>query len=110
YEMREDGLYTLNGIPADKEDNWHSDDENDDNSGTPNSGDQNYRYEQRKKVDSFKDVKEKQIQKMQQSVDSLKAVKEKEINKMKDSLRNIKEKPEQKIEKPGEKSGAPAQA
>ena len=45
YVMREDGLYTLNGIPAAKEDNWHSDDENDDDSGRSRSGDQNYRYE-----------------------------------------------------------------
>ena len=34
YIMKEDGLYTLNGIPAGKEDNWHSDDENDDNSSS----------------------------------------------------------------------------
>ena len=33
YIMKEDGLYTLNGIPSAKEDSWHSDEDNDDNSG-----------------------------------------------------------------------------
>ena len=66
----------------------------------------NYRYDQHNKVDSLKDVKEKQIKKMQKSVDSLKNEKEKQINKMKDSLRNAKEKLEQKIQKLDEKSGA----
>ncbi len=33
YIMKENGLYTLNGIPSAKEDNWHSDDDNGDNSG-----------------------------------------------------------------------------
>jgi len=110
YIMKENGLYTLDGIPSGKEDNWHSDQENNDNSGTPNQEQQNYRYDPHNKVDSLKNLKEKQIQKIQKSVDSLRVEKEKQINKLKDSLRNAKEKLEQKIEKLDEKSGAPAEA
>ena len=109
YIMKEDGLYTLNGIPAAKEDDWHSDDENGDNPA-PNPDQQNYRYDQRNKVDSLKNMKEKQIQKIQESVDSLKSEKDRQIMKMKDSLRNVKEKVEQKTEKPGEKNSPPAEA
>ncbi len=56
----------------------------------PDAGEQNYRYDQHNQVDSLKDVKEKQIQKIQESVDSLKVVKEKQIEKIKDSLRQAK--------------------
>ncbi|MEO8765576.1 MAG: PspC domain-containing protein [Ginsengibacter sp.] len=106
YIMKEDGLYTLNGVPSGKEDDWRSDDDNDDNSAR--DGDQqNYRYNQ--KVDSLKDVKEKEIKKMEQSVDSLKAAKERQVNKLKDSLRDAKDKENQKLQKTTEKSSASAE-
>lgn len=114
YIMKENGLYTLDGIPAAKEDNnrgdWNSQNDNGENSSNPNSENQNYRYDQHNKLDSLSELKERQIQKIQASVDSLKQEKEKEINKMKDSLRNAKEKLEQKIEKLDEKTSAPAEA
>jgi phage shock protein PspC (stress-responsive transcriptional regulator) len=104
YIMKENGLYTLKGVPAGKENNWNSDDEQYD------SENQNYRYDGSGKLDSLKEIKEKQIQKIQESVDSLKILKEQQIIKMKDSLRNAKEKLEQKIEKLDEKKAAPAEA
>jgi phage shock protein PspC (stress-responsive transcriptional regulator) len=104
YIMKENGLYTLKGVPAGKENNWNSDDEKYDLEN------QNYRYDGSSKLDSLKEVKEKQIQKIQESVDSLKILKEQQIIKMKDSLRNVKEKLEQKIEKLDEKKAAPAEA
>jgi phage shock protein PspC (stress-responsive transcriptional regulator) len=110
YVMKEDGLYTLNGIPAAKEDSWKDEEDRDDNPGNSTPDDKNYRYDKRNKIDSLKYLKEQQIQKIQQSVDSLKAEKEKQLNKMKDSLRNAKDKLEQKIEKLDEKGGAPAEA
>ncbi|MEP6927608.1 MAG: PspC domain-containing protein [Ginsengibacter sp.] len=111
YIMKENGLYTLDGIPAGREDDWrHSEDDNGDNSGVPDLNQQNYRYDQHNKVDSLKNLKEKQIENIQKSVDSLKIIREKEIIKMKDSLRNVKEKLEQKIEKLDEKNAAPAEA
>jgi predicted RecB family endonuclease len=102
--MKENGLYTLKGVPAGKENNWNSDDEKYDLEN------QNYRYDGSSKLDSLKEVKEKQIQKIQESVDSLKILKEQQIIKMKDSLRNAKEKLEQKIEKLDEKKVSPAEA
>jgi phage shock protein C len=104
YIMKENGLYTLKGVPAGKENNWNSDDEQNDLENP------NYRYVGSSKLDSLKEVKEKQIQKIQESVDSLKILKEQQIIKMKDSLRNAKEKLEQKIEKLDEKKVSPAEA
>ncbi|MEO6219806.1 MAG: PspC domain-containing protein [Ginsengibacter sp.] len=107
YIMQENGLYTLTGIPANDYKNnndWHSQQEEHRNY-SPSDGDkQNYRYEQHDKVDSLRVIKEKEIQKIQQSVDSLKDLKEKQIIKMQDSLREAKEKLEQKIEKLNDKN------
>ncbi|MGH2648229.1 MAG: hypothetical protein ACRDE8_11705, partial [Ginsengibacter sp.] len=104
-----DGLYTLDGIPANKENdyrrNWNSDyDEDEIQSGTPQN--QNYRYNGGDKIDSLTNAKKIQIQKIQASLDSLKKEKEKEDNKIKDSLKDAKEKLEQKIQKLDEKNGA----
>jgi phage shock protein PspC (stress-responsive transcriptional regulator) len=109
YIMKEDGLYTLKGIPAAKEDDWRSDDDNDDNSSR-DEDQQNYRYDQRYKLDSLKNLKDNQIRKIQESVDSLKAERDRQLNKMKDSLRNERQKVEQKIEKPNEKNAVPVEA
>ncbi len=108
YIMKENGLYTLDGIKAGKEDDWNSNDE-DYNSGSSDSNQQIYRYN-RNKLDSLRDDKERQIQKMQQTVDSLKHMKEQQIIKEKDSLRNVKEKVEQKIEKLDEQRAISAKA
>jgi phage shock protein PspC (stress-responsive transcriptional regulator) len=113
YIMKEDGLFTLDGIPSNKENeyrrNWDSEYDNEAIPGTPPQN-QNYRYDQHDKLDSLGQLKEKQIQKIQLSIDSLKQLKEKEINKMKDSLRGAKDKLEQKIEKLDEKTGSAPEA
>jgi phage shock protein PspC (stress-responsive transcriptional regulator) len=107
YVMRDNGLYTLDGIPSGHEDDYKNDDNDDRSSNSDNQN--NYRYDQHNKLDSLSDEKEKQMQKLKSSVDSLKQLKQQEINKMKDSLRNVKDNLEQKIEKLDEKT-APAEA
>ncbi len=102
YVMQENGLYTLNGIPANdynKNNDWRSEQDNRRNDYQSDGDKENYRYDQHNKVDSLRMIKEKEIQKIQSSVDSLRDLKEKQINKIKDSLREAKEKLEQKIEK-----------
>ncbi len=99
YVMKDDGLYTLEGKPSSKSNGWN--DNSADNPvteeyDTENSG--SYRYNSRSKIDSLKNVQEKQIQKMQASVDSLKAAREKEVNRIKDSLQKAKEEIDRKIE------------
>ena len=111
YIMKEDGLYTLDGIPADKEgqyrNKWNSEENN---SSTPLPGDKNYRYDKNDKIDSLSEAKKMQLEKIQSSLDSLRAEKEKENARIKDSLNRAKDKIEQKIEKLDEKSGNPAEA
>jgi len=113
YIMKDDGLYTLDGIPANKENdyrrNWNSDYDEDENSSSTMPGDQNYRYNQHDKIDSLSNAKKIQIQKIQASLDSLRIEKEKEDSRLKDSLNKAKEKLEQKIQKLDEKSGASAE-
>ncbi len=113
YIMKDDGLYTLDGIPANKENdtrrNWNSDYDEDENSPGAMAGDQNYRYNQHDKIDSLSNAKKIQIQKIQASLDSLRIEKEKEDSRLKDSLNKAKEKLEQKIQKLDEKSGASAE-
>nr|MDQ6904807.1 PspC domain-containing protein [Bacteroidota bacterium] len=109
YIMKENGLYTLDGIQSGHEDDYKNDDNDDRNSNSNSDNGRGYRYDQHNKLDSLSNVKEKQMEKLKSSVDSLKQLKENEINKMKDSLRNAKDKIEQKIEKLDEKT-APAEA
>jgi phage shock protein PspC (stress-responsive transcriptional regulator) len=97
YVMKEDGLYTLNGIPSNKENDWNSDQNDYQNEVSGGNNDSQYRYNGTK-IDSLKAAQDKQIQKMQASVDSLKAAREKEVNRMKDSLRKAKEEIDQKIQ------------
>ena len=96
--MKRDGLYTLDGIPANKENdyrrNW--DEEYDDN--TPLTNPENYRYDKPDKLDSLTNEKQLQMQKLKMSIDSLKQVKQREDQRLKDSLNNAKEKLEQKIQ------------
>ena len=99
YVMKEDGLYTLDGIPSNKEDDWNSSRDDYESRTTPEYDDTNYRYNGGNKIDSLKAAQEKQIQRMQAAVDSLKAAREKEVNHMKDSLRKAKEEIDQRIEK-----------
>ncbi|MDQ6889634.1 MAG: hypothetical protein M3Z56_05110, partial [Bacteroidota bacterium] len=112
YIMQEGGLYTLTGIPAkDYEryrNNWRSQQDENRDYSTPD-GD-HYRYDQHDKVDSLRNSKEKEIQKIQKSVDSLKDAQEKQIIKMQDSLREAKDKLEQKIEKLNEKTAPASEA
>lgn len=109
YIMKRDGLYTLDGIPANKENdyrrNW--DEEYDDN--TPLTNPENYRYDKPDKLDSLTNEKQLQMQKLKMSIDSLKQVKQREDQRLKDSLNNAKEKLEQKIQNINEKA-APTQA
>lgn len=94
YVMKENGLFTLNGIPSNKvnDDNWNSDD---DHSGTDNT----YRYNPSDSSDSSANAREKQIQKMEASVDSLKKERQKEMIRLKDSLRNAKDSIQKRIDK-----------
>ena len=112
--MKEDGLYTLDGIPANKENdyrrNWNSEYDEDENPSGTIPQDQNYRYNQHDKIDSLSNAKKIQMQKIQASLDSLRREKEKEENRLKDSLNKAKEKLEQKIEKLDEKNGASVEA
>jgi len=96
YIMKEDGLYTLDGIPSNRENDWHNNSSEENNL----SPDNNYRYNNsNNKRDSLKNIQEKQIEKMDASIDSLKAAREKEIDRIKDSLRKAKEEIDRKIEK-----------
>ncbi|HEV2831792.1 MAG TPA: PspC domain-containing protein [Hanamia sp.] len=99
YVMKEDGLYTLDGIRSDRENDWNSSRDDYDNSPAPDYNDTNYRYKNEGKFDSLKDAQEKQIQKMQAAVDSTKASQKKEVERIKDSLRKAKEEIDKKIEK-----------
>ena len=99
YVMREDGLYTLSGIPAGEyrnnrrnwrnreERDWNYDDESD-----------RYRYEKGNKLDSIRAQKENQLKGLRQEVDSLREAQDKERLRIKDSLREAKEKIEKKLE------------
>lgn len=98
YVMKEDGLYTLEGVPSNKENDWNDRQNDNKNNPEPRMDDTEYRYNSGNKIDSLKTIQEKQIQKMQASVDSLKAVREKELNRMKDSLRKAKDEIDQKIQ------------
>jgi hypothetical protein len=96
YVMKEDGLYTLDGRPSDRNNSdWN--DNSQDNNVNPDQSNGGYRYNQN--IDSVKKVQEKQIQTMEEKVDSLKAVHEDELKKMKDSLQKEKEDINQKLEK-----------
>jgi len=110
YIMKEDGLYTLNGIPANKEDkyrdNWDNDDDNNSSNSTQDGG--NYRYNQHDKIDSLSEAKKLQMQKIQASLDSLNVEKEKENRRIKDSLEKAKETLQQKIEKLDDKNNPQA--
>lgn len=102
YVMKEDGLYTLDGEPSDRNnDDWNNNSSKENNSVAPSTNDngEGYRYNQNKNIDSLKNVQEKQIQKMQSAVDSMKSAREKEIIRLKDSLNKAKEEINQKIEK-----------
>jgi phage shock protein PspC (stress-responsive transcriptional regulator) len=100
YVMRENGLYTLDGIPSDRNNEWNDNSNGQDENRIAPETDSSYRYNNNSsRIDSLKNVQEKQIQKMQAAVDSMKAAREKEVEKMKDSLRKAKEEIDQRIEK-----------
>jgi phage shock protein PspC (stress-responsive transcriptional regulator)/CRISPR/Cas system CSM-associated protein Csm2 small subunit len=110
YLMKEDGLYTLDGIPSNKEDDYHNKWDNDDNDRNSLSvpPTQNYRYDQHNKIDSLSEAKKLQMQKIQTSLDSLEVEKEKENRRVKDSLEKAKETLEQKIDKLDDKNSPQA--
>ena len=110
YIMRQNGLYTLTGIPANEYNRNHDWRSEQDRTDDYQQGQENYRYDQHNQIDSLRAVKEKEIQKMQGSVDSLKDARQKELLRIKDSLRQAKEKLEQKIQKLDENAGADGQA
>ena len=102
YVMKEDGLYTLDGRRSDgRNDDSNSNSTDDQSNENPAAIDNNggYRYDQNNKVDSLKNVQEKQLKKLQSAVDSMKAEQKKEVEKMKDSLNKAKEEINQKIQK-----------
>ncbi len=109
YIMKEDGLYTLDGQPADE---WRKE-ERDRRNGidirdgdtrveidengirVTDSSEENYRYENRRH---------------QQAIDSIKTKLETQQQKLKDSLQKVKEKAEEELKKLSVKSDEPAQA
>ena len=96
YVMKEDGLYTLDGRPSDRNNSdWNNNSQ--DNNVNPGQNNGGYRYDQN--IDSVKNIQEKQIQTMEQKVDSVKAVHQDELKKMKDSLQKEKQEIDQKLEK-----------
>ena len=99
YVMKENGLYTLDGTPSNKENDWNDNSDEQNQNGISPENDSSYRYNNNSnRIDSLKNAQEKQIQKMQAAVDSMKAAREKEVQKMKDSLRKAKEEIDQRIE------------
>jgi phage shock protein PspC (stress-responsive transcriptional regulator) len=100
YVMKDDGLFTLDGRPSDRNnDDWNNNSTDGNNSAAPSADGDSYRYNPNRNIDSLKNVQEKQIQKMQSSVDSMKSAREKEINRLTDSLNKAKQEINQKIEK-----------
>jgi len=101
YVMKEDGLYTLDGIPSERQNDWDDNssdyDENPQRAPEENSG--SYRYDSTGRFDSLKNEQEKKIERMQAAVDSMKAAREKEVERTKDSLRKAKEEIDRRIEK-----------
>jgi phage shock protein PspC (stress-responsive transcriptional regulator) len=98
YVMKDDGLYTVNGIPSNKEDDWNAAQNEQNNDSGFSAEDTGYRYNKTNRIDSLKMIQEKQIRKMQASVDSLKAAHDKEVNRIKDSLRKAKDDIDRKIQ------------
>ncbi len=86
--MRSDGLYTLDGKPADRDINneyrrENDNDWNEENNRTlPGDSIEGYRYEQ-----------------TQKSIDSLNGIKDKQMQKVKDSLKEVKEQIDRTLEK-----------
>jgi phage shock protein PspC (stress-responsive transcriptional regulator) len=97
YVMKDDGLYTLDGIPSNEDKDWHHSSSRYYNNRDNNKKD--YRYNGSGSLDSLRNIQEKKIEKMQAAVDSMKAAREKEILRMKDSLEKAKEEIDHKIEK-----------
>ena len=99
YVMKENGLYTLDGTPSNKNNDWNDNSDELNQNRIPPENDSSYRYNNNSnRIDSLKNVQEKQIQKMQSAVDSMKSAREKDVQKMKDSLRKAKEEIDQRIE------------
>ncbi len=109
YIMKQDGLYTLDGIPSNKENEYRGnrEDEYDENMPT-NPG--SYRYNKPDKIDSLIDQKQLQRQKAQMSIDSLREERQRADQRLKDSLNGVKEKIEQKIQKIDDQDKPPSQA
>jgi phage shock protein PspC (stress-responsive transcriptional regulator) len=99
YVMKSDGLYTLDGIPANKNNNWNDNSDEPSPVIPPATDNNSYRYNNKNKFDSLKSLQEKKILQMQAAVDSAKAAQQKEVNRMKDSLNKAKEDIDKKIEK-----------
>ena len=62
--MKENGLYTLDGILSGHEDDNGNNDNEDRSSNSNMDNQKGYRYDQHNKLDSLSDVKEKQMEKL----------------------------------------------
>ncbi len=100
YIMHEDGLYTLEGIPAgdykNRKRNWRDEEDREWNSNSFDTS--KYRYESGNIYDSIRLEKQKEMQSLQQQVDSLDQQRERRRQEIKDSLKQAREKIEQKLE------------
>jgi len=110
YLMQQDGLYTLDGIPSGKEDdyrhNWDEEYNDNDIQSSPGT----YRYGKPDKIDSLTEAKRRQMQKLQLTLDSLHEEQQKADQRLKDSLSRVKDSLEQKIQKIDQKDHTPTQA
>lgn len=103
YIMKEDGLYNPDGERSDNDNDWN---DNSSQKSAPVSVDttQGYRYTPNVKIDSIKNVQDKQVKTMQAALDSTKDAHEKEFKRIKDSLNKEKEIINQKLEKLGKRT------
>jgi hypothetical protein len=110
YIMKEDGLYTLDGIPADE---WKHNRKDRTNSGGIDIRDGKNRVrinENGIQVDEDEDYRYEK-ERHERAVDSIKTRRDSEMNKVKDSLQKVKDKLEEELKKiDTKKEGATAKA
>jgi hypothetical protein len=110
YIMKEDGLYTLDGVPADE---WKHNRKDRTNSGGIDIRDGKNRVrinENGIQVDEDEDYRYEK-ERHERAVDSIKTRRDSEMNKVKDSLQKVKDKLEEELKKiDTKKEGATAKA
>ena len=109
YIMKEDGLYTLDGIPADE---WKKENDNKRNDGIDiRDGDTRVRIDENgiRVTDSSEENYRYENQRHQKAIDSIKTKLQTEQEKRRDSLQKVKEKAEEELKKLTVKNEATAE-